>query len=115
MESLTRSRVGIFGIEDALTLAKLEKLRDKDKILDVIIPPDAIFAKERAVTVNEQGSRMAQNGNQLGWAQIAREKGNIRFTDGEQVRVYDSQGKFYGLYAYHGADNALKPVKMFLT
>lgn len=115
MESLTRSRVGIFGIEDALTLAELEKLRDEDRISDVIIPPDAIFTKERAVTVNEQGSRMAQNGNQLGMAQIAQEKGNIRFSDDEQVRVYDIRGKFYGLYAYHSAVNALKPVKMFLT
>ena len=65
--------------------------------------------------MNEQGSRMAQNGNRLGMAQLVREMEKVRFTDGEQVRVYDSQGKFYGLYAYHSADNALKPVKMFLA
>lgn len=112
MESLTRSRVGIFGIEDALTLTELQKLRDEDKIASVIIPPDAIFAKDRAVIVNGQGQKMVQNGNRLGAAQLAEA---VRFTDGEQVRVYDGDGKFYGIYVYYRGENSLKPLKMFLT
>ncbi|MBD5487665.1 MAG: tRNA pseudouridine(55) synthase TruB [Lachnospiraceae bacterium] len=135
MESLTRSRVGIFGIEDALTLAELERLRDEDKISDVIISPDTIFEEYPAVIVNEQGGRMVQNGNQLGAAQIARivrqnqpvqvcgsvlhkQQGQaVAFTDlaeGEQVRVYDGDGKFYGIYVCRGMAGVLKPVKMFL-
>jgi hypothetical protein len=35
--------------------------------------------------------------------------------DGEQVRVYDDKGKFYGIYRYDAKRNALKPVRMFLT
>lgn len=112
MESLTRSRVGIFGIEDALTLTELQQLRDQDKITSVIIPPDVIFAKDRAVVVNGQGQKMVQNGNRLGAAQLTE---TMRFTDGEQVRVYDGDGKFYGIYVYYGAENSLKPLKMFLT
>lgn len=139
MESLIRSRVGIFRIEEALTLAELERLRDEDKISDVIIAPDAIFAECPAVIVNEQGGRMAQNGNQLGTAQIARivpaeqsvqACGSVRgkqtaqsgqdpvFTDladGEQVRVYDGGGRFYGIYVCRRAEGVLKPVKMFLS
>ncbi|MBD5505894.1 MAG: tRNA pseudouridine(55) synthase TruB [Lachnospiraceae bacterium] len=138
MESLIRSRVGIFGIEDALTLSELERLRDEDKISDVIISPDAIFEECPDVIVNEQGCRMVQNGNQLGTAQIARivrhkQPGQVRgsvpqkqsvqagqavvFTDlaeGEQVRVYDGDGKFYGIYVCRSAAGLLKPVKMFL-
>lgn len=137
MESLTRSRVGIFGIEDALTLAELERLRDEDRISDVIIPPDAIFAQDRAVIVTEQGSRMVQNGNPFGQAQIARvlsaeqtadcawraslrqagdaetERSFSESAGDEQVRVYDGAGKFYGIYAYRSAESVLKPVKMF--
>lgn len=112
MESLIRSRVGIFGIEDALTLAELQQLRDEDKITSVIIPPDAIFAKDRAVVVNGQGQKMVQNGNRLGAAQLTE---TVRFTDGEQVRVYDCDGKFYGIYVYCKEENSLKPLKMFLT
>ena len=112
MESLTRSRVGIFGIEDALTLTELQRLRDEDKITSVIVPPDAIFAKDRAVVVNEQGKRMVQNGNRLGTAQLTE---TAIFTDGEQVRIYDNDGKFYGIYVYYRVENSLKPLKMFLT
>ena len=139
MESLIRSRVGIFGIEEALTLAELEKLRDEGTIASVIVSPDAIFADCRAVIVNESGRRMVQNGNRLGAAQIARtvqpgreaaqqtdgqtdftgrleQNTDIRaFAEAEQVRVYDGSGKFYGIYICHGAEGILKPVKMFLT
>ena len=112
MQSLTRSRVGIFEIENALTLVELERLRDENRISDVIISPDVIFAKDRAVTVNDQGRRMVQNGNCLSTAQLAQ---SMRFADCEQLRIYDRDGKFYGIYAYHGAEKTLKPVKMFLT
>ncbi len=112
MESLVRSRVGIFGIKDALTLAELERLRDEDKISSVIIPPDRIFARDRAVAVNEQGKRMAGNGNRLGEEQLA---GRMCFADAEQVRIYDADGRFYGIYVWEQAARSLKPVKMFLT
>ena len=111
METLTRSRVGIFGIEDALTLEELERLRDNDKISDVIISPDAVFDKERAVIVNEQGLRLVLNGNILTGAQLTEW---VQFADKERVRVYDAAKRFYGIYAYHEAGRILKPVKMFL-
>ena len=112
IESLTRSRVGIFRIENALTLKEIERLRDEGKITQVIISPDDVFEKDRAVTVNEQGRKMVQNGNRLTAAQLAEP---LQFADKEQVRVYDSEGKFYGIYGYHKAERSLKPVKMFLT
>ena len=76
MESLTRSRVGIFGIEEALTLEQLETLRDEDKISNVIIKPDAVFEKDRAVTVTPAGQRMAENGNVLTMDQLERQGGD---------------------------------------
>lgn len=112
MESLVRSRVGIFGIEEALTLTQLEHLRDENKISHVIISPDAVFAGYRAVTVWEQARKMAQNGNCLERGQIAEQ---MEFADGEQVRVYDGEGRFYGVYAYNASGALFKPVKMFLT
>ena len=63
MESLVRSRVGIFGIEEALTLEQIEDLRDQNRISDVIIKPDAVFGKERAAVVSQHGRRLAENGD----------------------------------------------------
>jgi tRNA pseudouridine55 synthase len=111
MQSLVRSRVGIFHIEDAITLTQLEKLRDEDKISSVMISPDAIFEDDRAVCVTEQGRKMVQNGNCLRLAQLS---GDAEFTESEQVRVYDAEGKFYGIYRYQAEEKLLRPVKMFL-
>ena len=37
MESLIRTRVGRFKIEDAITLEQLEKFRDEDRLEEVVI------------------------------------------------------------------------------
>lgn len=134
MQSLVRSRVGDFRIEDALTLAELEHLRDDDKISDVIISPDAIFSHIKAVTVTETGQKLVENGNTFHKRQISdiRQAEDIRqsadsgyeadhagrqalFTDGEQIRVYDRNGRFYGIYGYSEREKLFRPVKMFLA
>ena len=112
MESLIRSRVGIFGIEDALTLAQIERLRDESKIADVIISPDNVFSEKRAVIVTEQGRRMAENGNVLRLNQLT---GTDNLAEAETVRVYDNSGRFYGIYQFEKITDVIKPVKMFLT
>lgn len=114
MESLTRSRVGIFGISDALTLAQIEELWDAEKISSVIIKPDAVFEKDRAVVVTAAGKRMAENGNVLRTEQLERRDGAAGFADAEQLRVYDGTGRFYGIYRYHRETDVMKPVRMFL-
>ena len=132
MQSLTRSRVGDFRLEDALTLTELEKLRDEDKISEVIIAPDAVFAKYPAVTVTEAGQQLVQNGNCFGMRQlvcispagtdsrttagqnVASGGIGIHPTEGERFRVYDNSGRFYGIYGYCEKERIFKPVKMFL-
>lgn len=112
MESLCRSRVGIFRVEEALTLDELEQKRDQAKIADVIVKPDAIFADMRAVCVSERGEKLVQNGNPLPFAFFAE---RIEPEKGEQFRVYDAQKHFYGIYEYQKEAGRLFPVKMFLT
>ena len=110
MNSLVRSRVGIFGIEDALTLEQIEALRDQDRISCVIIKPDAVFEKHRAAVVAETGRRMAANGNMLRPDQLTEK---MDLMDGEQVRIYDEAERFYGIYRYHKEADVMKPVRMF--
>ncbi|MCX4339510.1 MAG: tRNA pseudouridine(55) synthase TruB [Lachnospiraceae bacterium] len=111
MESLTRSRVGIFTIDKALTLAKLEKLRDENRISDVMILPDAVFPDLRAVKVGDNAVRLLKNGNRIPENLLAQ---GISLEDGEEVRMYDRTGQFYGIYQYHSKERDVKPVKMFL-
>lgn len=112
MESLVRSRVGSFKMEDALTLAEVEKLCDANKIADVIITPDAVLGDYPPVTVKEQGRRLAENGNCLKTELLVQQ---ICPLCNERVRVYDGTGKFYGIYEYRADERLLRPFKMFPT
>lgn len=111
MEALTRSRVGIFGLDQALRLSEIEKLRDADKISDVIIPPDAVFDGCRAVTVDAVGKRLLENGNRLPVKMLS---GAADLEEEEPLRMYDEAGRFYGLYRYDEGRKEIRPVKMFL-
>ena len=112
MESLARTRVGSFRIENALKLSEIERLRDKDKISDIIISPDVVLAHYRAVRVNAQGRRPVLNGNLLTPAML---EDAPQAADGELFRVYDAAGVFYGVYRCLAADGTYRPVKMFPT
>ena len=111
MESLVRSRVGIFGIKEAHTLKQIETLCDQNRITDIIIRPDEIFGKNPAVVVTEHGRKMAENGNMLRVEDLVTE---TDWLDEEQIRVYDGAGKFYGIYQYNKNSAVMKPIKMFL-
>ena len=111
MKSLVRSRVGIFRMEDALTLEQIERLRDEGGLSGAVWSPDTVFEACKAVTVTGPGQRMAENGNRLPAGLLAEK---ILLADGEQVRVYDEAGRFYGIYQFQGEACDLKPLKMFL-
>lgn len=111
MASLTRSRVGIFRMEEALRLSEIEKLRDEDKILSVIVSPDAVFSECREVRVTERARQFLENGNKMP-AEMLGELVSPR--DEERLRMYDEAGRFYGIYRYHAGAREARPVKMFL-
>ena len=111
MAALQRSRVGIFGIEEALTLSQIERLQDEDKISSVIIPPDGVFDQCRAVVVRSDGRRLLENGNRIPGRMLAE---HVSLQEAEEVRMYDEEGRFYGIYQYLSKPDEVRPVKMFL-
>lgn len=111
MASLTRSRVGMFGVDQALRLSEIEKLWEEGKISDAIIPPDAVFTSARAATVTSEGKRLLENGNRIP-AKLLSEAGGLG--EEEQLRMYDETGRFYGIYQYDEERKEVRPVKMFL-
>lgn len=112
MKTLLRTRAGNFKIEDSITLAQVEELQRQGELEQYLIKIDEIFSDYRAVTLKDSAEKLIQNGNLFTETDII-QKYDIR--EEEQVRVYDSQGRFQAIYKYKKEMKVYKPVKMFLT
>lgn len=110
MKSLLRTRVGMFLLEDAVTLEELEALRDAGALDKVLRSPDSVFMDMPAVYAKPENCRFLDNGNTIYPNMLLKPP---YFKDGDSVRMYGGE-RFYGIYCYDAANNRLKPVKMFL-
>ena len=110
MQSLVRTRVGEFRLTDALTLTQLQELRDTGRLEEALLPTDRIFADFNAVHVEEKWRKLIDNGNAFYPGQTMEQ---TTYPAGEWVRVYREDDSFVGIYAYDGAKEWYKPVKIF--
>ena len=142
MEHLTRTRVGQFRLEQALTLEELDVLMHggPEKVAEAerhIIPIDAFFDEAPKLIVKSEFLRYLQNGNPIeagdvlpfsdeedkassdGICAIGRDgaagSGAPMRSDGLQVRMYDEQGNFYALYQWSAGRRRYVPLKMFYS
>ena len=105
MEALSRTASGQFRIEDAALLSQLQESCDQGEPERFLIPTDQVLSEHPAVTSDPEGDRFLHNGNPVAVEFIHPE------TE-ETCRVYDSTGKFAGLYRKAG--RFYRPEKMFL-
>lgn len=64
MESLLRTRVDRFRLEDSLTLSQIEKLRDEGRVEEYVVPVEGVFLGLPAlVTKAGEGDKLVHNGN----------------------------------------------------
>lgn len=114
MEHLTRTRVAVFHMEDALTLSEIASRAEtsEDALATAIWQVDSLFPHLRRGQVTDRAAALLANGNRLPqdgiqWMTEQPEK----TTCGEQILVYDAQGQFKAMYEYTGRD--YKVTKMF--
>lgn len=134
MTHLTRSGVGEFRIEDTFTLSRLQQLADENKLEEAVVSVEKLFEKFPALRVKPEGEKPLKNGNQLKRREVMvwgenktipdgernsdgskcqAEGAGMRFYDGEQFRIYNSQNVFCAIYQYEEKRRLLCPVKMF--
>jgi tRNA pseudouridine55 synthase len=116
MESLVRLAAGRFRIEESLTLDEVERLRDQGILEDYILPVDSVFLEYPGVFADEKLSRRLRNGNMFyedDLCEEERKKIKNRKTGSKEVRVYDAENNFIGIYSYQEKEHVLRPVKMF--
>lgn len=133
MESLLRIRAGCFELSDSVRLGDVEAACTAGNLDKILRPADWVFEHLRAVEILEPYRNLAYNGNPISLRQMeeiqkAGEQkpeedqasrmesgdGKSRFSEGEQVRVYDAKGRFIGIYRYHGGRQEFRVEKMFL-
>lgn len=134
MESLVRTKVGRFEIEDSLTLKQIEELRDKE-LQDKEVQDKAVQSKEvqnqkvanknvsekdsfsfvhtvesmfthlPAVVVPEGLNKALYNGNSIRYKRDLQEA--------QEVRMYTSTREFIGIFRYEQEKKLFHIVKMF--
>ena len=109
MDSLVRTKTGVFKIENAYTLAEIEKIRDEGNLVKIVTPVDEFFADYGKGFVKDDALKLLINGNTLDNSSFSQTE--LKENE-EKIRVYDKEGTFYGVYEKKG--NTYKPFKMFL-
>lgn len=110
MESLIRTRVSTFRIEDAKTLDEIEALKQEGKLAELLVPIDAMFPFYPKITVKDDWKAFAKNGNPLDLKMLKEACGQDEET---QVRLYDESGKFIAIYQWK--EKKYHIVKMFFN
>lgn len=107
MESLLRTKVGRFTLDDAITLTQTEEAVQKGTIESKILGIEEILAEYPRVCCTKEGDRLLANGNPLVQALVdAQEKKGW-------IRMCSSEGSFSGVYQWDEKRNRYFPVKMF--
>lgn len=107
MDKLLRTRVGMFYVNESITLKEVEALVKAGEFEDKLIPSDEMFDYMK-VHVKEEFSKLIYNGNKFVLEHLVEDEKK----KDKMFRVYDHNDKFVGVYERKGY--VFSPVKMFL-
>lgn len=111
MNRLERTRTGQFTLEGAHKLDEIESLYKQGRMEEVLLPIDSMFGELAEVHVIDAAVKLVENGNSFFTNRIRERR---LFDEGEEVRVYDTEGHFYGIYTFLRKEGRFVPRKMFL-
>ena len=112
MEELLRIKSGQFEINDSIKIDDVKKYVDDGRISDIMKPIDGVFEKYQKCIVKKEYNVLIYNGNKFSPQNVLN---RTDAKDGKEVRVYDEDNFFIGIYRYNGNEKKYVPVKMFLT
>jgi tRNA pseudouridine55 synthase len=123
MESLLRTRVAQFRIADALRLSEVKRYFAEGTYEKILCPVDSCFEQYSALFASEEADKLLENGNRIPASFIKREnvqKDSLQINNtasemnDSAFRLYNSNGKFVGIYTYQEEHNDYKPLKLFM-
>lgn len=111
MEKLVRTRVSVFKIEDALTLAEVQDIakNQPERLKEYLMPSDALFTGYKKAQIKNGSEKALANGNKLSCSMF--EGFTEEPAEGEDILVYNCDGRFKAIYKREGEEYKVK--KMF--
>jgi len=106
LSGLTRTRIGPFAIEDALTMNELEARIVDGTWADQLANPDAALLSLPSMTVSPEEEGRLRHGQAIA-ANL--EPGAI----GCEARAYSDSGSFVGIVVHDASDGTWRPRKIF--
>lgn len=103
VETLKRTRVGVFNIENSLTLREIEDASRDGQLNDILIGIDSMFEEFPSVTVAEEYNKLLYNGCPV--------PADDRKTADSKARLYDMEKRFIGLYELN--EGVYRPIRLF--
>lgn len=110
MQSLIRTKVSIFDVEQSYRFSDIEKLIQNQMLNQTLLSIDSMFLEYPILTAKKEYDKLIQNGNRMElnyFMESYKEIKDIKF------RVYDEQKCFIGIYQYDETKNNMKPLKIF--
>lgn len=115
METLLRTRVGRFALEDSLRLSEVEERTQCGRLTEILLPLDSVFCDLEQVILKEKYVSLGYNGNPFLGKHVKTQNGKTEAPrDAERFRVYDIRGRFIGIYRYEEKRGQFRLEKMFL-
>lgn len=111
MESLLRTQSGCFHLQDSLKLEEIAEVYAKSSFAKVLLPVDSVFEELKEVCICREYEALAHNGNAFSVKCIQKK---IHYQQDEQVRVYDMDQRFIGIFRYNAGKREFRVEKMFL-
>ncbi|MBP3753679.1 MAG: tRNA pseudouridine(55) synthase TruB [Lachnospiraceae bacterium] len=117
MQSLVRSKVGPFTLDNAVSLDDIRNLRDEgreDELMGYLMSIDTVFEDIPSLTVSDEAEKKLRNGNKLLPEDFTQAPSDISSSsDKKEFRIYHCDGSFAAVYEFDFAQVLFSPVKMF--
>lgn len=110
MESLKRTDVADFHASNALTLEQIEEKEKAGQLDTILYPIDFVFLTLEKGIVWKKYEKLLYNGNRI-MPEFFKQK--LSLDETKNIRVYDEQEQFVGIYRYDLKQGNYKPVKIF--
>lgn len=110
MDSLIRTQVSAFTLENSFSLAEIQKRKENGTIEEILLSVDAVFDKVPKAVAIEEATAKLSNGNTIYETEVDEMPKDLQ--EGDWVRMYMQDGRFVGIFYWK--EHQFKPEKMFL-